>query len=284
MNEQTQRTIPDHFFTREGAHFIPSAAARGYWRKGTLNGSAAAALAGHALEQAFVDAGFVPVRFCVDLLRMPPDAPLTVATRVLHHSGRVRLVEAEVRAQDEVVTRATCQIVRAGEQPANPVWQSPRWPAPDPDSLPGIRHFGRWEARPIPGDHPRFARATPVGGDPAAGNPPVLGPMAPLSARQTWLRTTGTIVAGEPVTPFMRVVVTADFASPLSHSSAHGIDFVNTDFTVHLHRLPDDEWLGFELTGHSSERGVAVGQATLHDRRGPLGAIAVSAIANARRG
>lgn len=274
---------PGHFYTSDGDRFIPTSAARGYWQKGTLSGSAAASLLGYVIDRDFLGDDRIPVRLSIDMLRMPPNAPLRVETDVLHESGRLQLVEARLMADTRVVTRALCQIAKAGRQPANPVWQSPAWPAPHPDTLEPMAHFGRWDMRPIPAGHDRFARAAPLVETAAEGNPPVLGRLAPVCARQTWLKAGIEVVAGHDPGPFLRLVTTADFASPLTHSSEFGIDFVNTDFTIHLHRLPQGEWIGYELTGHNSAEGIAVGQAAIHDLSGPLGVIVVSALANSRR-
>jgi hypothetical protein len=276
------RQRADHFFDAVGDTFVPTPSARGYWVPGTLSGSAAASLLGFVIERDFCAEDRVPVRLSVDMLRMPPSAPLTVETEVLHESGRLRLVEARLMAEGSVQTRALCQIARRGTQPANPVWQSPHWPAPHPDTLPAQAHW-RWDMRPVPPDHARFARVLPPVDTISLGNPPVLGKLAPAGARQAWLRVDMEIVAGHALSPFLMLVTTADFASPLTHSSEFGIDFVNTDFTIHCHRLPCGDWLGYELTGHSSADGVAVGQAAIHDLDGPLGVIVVSAIANSKR-
>lgn len=278
MTDQRAR----HYFVSEGDHFVPTDAAQGYWRKGTLSGSAAASLLGFVIQRDFCDPDWVPVRLSIDMVRMAPVAPLTVTTHVLHQSGRLKLIEASLMAEGQLQTRALCQIVRRGRQPDNPTWQSPAWPAPDPDGLPAQTNW-RWDMRPIPADHARFNRLSPPGGRADGSNPPVLGKLAPASARQAWLKIDMEIVAGHPITPLLMLITTADFASPLTHSSEFGIDFVNTDFTIHLHRLPRGEWLGYELTGHSSADGVAVGQAAIHDETGPLGVVVVSAIANSRR-
>lgn len=274
--------MADHFFDAAGDSFVPTPAARGYWVPGTLSGAAAASLLGFVIERDFFAPDWVPVRLSVDMVRMPPSAPLTVETQVVHESGRLRLIEARLMAEGRLQTRALCQIVRRGSQPANPVWQSPRWPAPHPDTLPAQAHW-RWDMRAIPAAHDRFVRSAAPVQVAASGNPPVLGTLSPASARQAWLRVDMQIVAGHPLSPFLMLVTTADFASPLTHSSEFGIDFVNTDFTVHLHRMPHGAWLGYELTGHSSADGVAVGQAAIHDLEGPLGVIVVSAIANSKR-
>jgi len=269
--------VIEPFYTIAGDTFVPTRSARGYWQKGTLSGSAMASLLGHVIERDHLAEGWVPARFGIDLVRMAPDAPLQVKTTALHEGSRIRLVEASLIHDGKLCARAVCQILRPGEQPVNPVWQAPQWQVPHPDELPSLNHFGRWDARPISPGHPRFDRASP------GTNPPVLGPMAPASARQTWLRPAGEVVAGVPLTPFARVYLTGDFASPLSHSSEQGIDFVNTDFTVHLHRLPVGEWLGYELASHGSTDGVATGLVWLHDLSGPVGAVSASALAMVRR-
>lgn len=274
--------VAEHFYHSDGDAFIPTRAAHGYWQKDTLSGSAAASLLGFVIERDFCAADWVPVRLSIDMLRMPPAAPLTVETEVLHESGRLRLVEARLMAEGRLQTRALCQIARQGTQPDNPVWQSPAWPVPHPDTLPAQAHW-RWDLRLIASDDARFRRESPAGGSADQGNTPVLGQLAPVSARQAWLRVATEIVAGHPLSRFGMLVTTADFASPLTHSSEFGIDFVNTDLTIHLHRLPQGEWLGYELTGHSSAEGIGVGQAAIHDLSGPLGVVVVSAIANSRR-
>ena len=144
-------------------------------------------------------------------------------------------------------------------------------------------HRGPWEMRPVPAAHARQHRIAPPGADAARGNPPVLGPLDGVADRQTWLRIGREVVAGVPHTPFTRLAMAGDFASPLAHSSEVGIDYVNTDFTIYIHRLPVDEWLGFELAGHSAHRGIAVGECWLHDVEGPIGTINLSAIAQTRK-
>ncbi|MBF5090352.1 thioesterase family protein [Novosphingobium sp. NBM11] len=288
MEGESTKAVPESVFETDGDLFVPTRLGRGYWQPGTLSGAAMASLLGFVIERDVMEPGLIPVRFGVDMLRMAPAQPLGVDLRVLHDGGRLKLVEASLSADGKLCARATCQLARQSRQPDNPVWQSPPWPAPPPEGLEPLRRFGNWEVRPVPADtHPRFRRESQWTGQergtPEQGNPTVLGTMGPPPARQAWLRAGVEIVAGHPLTPFGHVALTADFASPLAHSSEHGIDFVNTDFTVHLHRLPVGEWLGYELTGHLSQHGIAAGQCALHDPAGPLGTISVSAMSLSRK-
>jgi acyl-CoA thioesterase len=91
------------------------------------------------------------------------------------------------------------------------------------------------------------------------------------------------LIAGRELTPFQRVAVAADFASPLANSGSSGLSYINVDITLYLHRYPAGEWVGFESTDHGASDGIAMGQCRLYDERGPIGAALVAAIAQRRR-
>jgi hypothetical protein len=272
------------FFTQDGTDFLPAKGALGYWLPGTLNGSAVASLLALVLEQRHGEPGLVPVRFSVDLLGMARAEPLQVDSHVIKSGGRLRLAEATIHQNGTLIARASIQFLRETHAPTNPTWQSPPWGAPHPDMLAATKRRGSWELRPIPADHARVDRTLSVAADPAHGNPPVLGALSPLENRQTWLFVDRQIVAGVAHTPFTRLALAGDFASPLAHSSEAGIDYVNSDFTIYAHRMPVGEWLGFEHVGHSATRGVAIGECWVHDLDGPVATINVSALAQLKRG
>ncbi len=52
------------------------------------------------------------------------------------------------------------------------------------------------------------------------------------------------LVEGTPLTPFVRVAVAADFASPFANAGDHGLGYINSDVTLYLHRLPATPWIG----------------------------------------
>ena len=279
-------TDPGGLFIAGASGFLPTRHARGYWKPGTLNGASVSSLIATVLEQRHIEPGWIPVRLVVDLIGMGRDEPLDVTTRVIKSGGRLRLVEGEIVQGGHLVARASLQALRETEAPHNATWQSSPWRAPLPESLPPAPWSPAFEIRPVPPapEASRVQRISPAPVDAAHSNAPVLGPLAPVANRQTWLTLKRTVIAGVPHTPFSRLAMAADFASPLSHSSEAGIDYVNTDFTVYIHRLPVGEWLGFELVGHSAHAGIGIGECWVHDETGPLGTINVSALAQARRG
>src|SRR5437660_920867 len=74
-------------------------------------------------------------------------------------------------------------------------------------------------------------------------------------------------------------VVEADFASPFANAGGHGLGYINSDVTLYLHRLPLQEWIGFEVVNHHATDGVAIGECFLYDQQGPIGTSTVAALA-----
>jgi hypothetical protein len=273
-------------FVRESADvYVPTDAASGYWAPNTLAGSFVAGLLGHALEQAFGEPGMVPARFCVDFLKQPPKQPLTVVTRLVRGGGRLRMGEAELFAGDVLVAKANALFLRQTEDFASPVWQTPAWDAPPPEGLAQEPRFRKsWDMRPVPGKPGVREGWTPPSPEEQAKErkPWFLGGMAPIEARQAWARDERELVAGQPLTPFVRIALAADFVNPLANGYADGIDFINADLTVYLYRLPKTEWLGFELARHNHGHGLCLGEMWLHDEDGPIGSVTTTGIAQRR--
>jgi acyl-CoA thioesterase len=82
-----------------------------------------------------------------------------------------------------------------------------------------------------------------------------------------------------PLTPFVRVAVAADFASPFANAGDQGLGYINSDVTLYLHRLPEQEWIGFEVVNHHATEGIAIGECFLYDQKGPIGTSTVAALA-----
>ena len=87
------------------------------------------------------------------------------------------------------------------------------------------------------------------------------------------------LVEGTPLTPFVRVAVAADFASPFANAGDQGLGYINSDVTLYLHRLPVKEWIGFEVVNHHATDGIAIGECWLYDQQGPIGTSTVAALA-----
>jgi len=49
--------------------------------------------------------------------------------------------------------------------------------------------------------------------------------------------------------------------------------FLNTDLVVHVHRIPEGEWIGVRAETHYGRDGFGASVGTLFDEQGPVAAI-----------
>jgi hypothetical protein len=156
------------------------------------------------------------------------------------------------------IGRARAVQLRKAEAPDNPVWKPQTWDAPRPEDAgaPQESLQGMWQTWRLP--------ASAIG------------------QKRVWLREKYPLVEGEPLTPFVRVAGCSDYASPLANMGERGLDYVNADITLYLHRLPVGEYIGFEVDSHESQDGIAVGDTTVYDVEGAIGRSVVCAVVNRR--
>ena len=249
-------------FVADGEFYNPLDLARSYWNRDALAGRAIVGLLGYEIERRYGAAGFIPVRLTVDMFRLAPFQPLQITSRIIKDSARLRLIEAELIAASEPVARATCQFLRATAAPPGRVWSPGPWDAPPAQTL-------------APGTDSERPRAFELR--------TVRGSFSSNTEKQCWMRERYPLVQGVQHSPFSRVVSAADYASPHVHAGDAGIRYINTDINLHLHRLPEGEWIGFEATGHEASQGIAVGYCRLHDVGGAIGFVSCTALANERR-
>src|ERR1700674_3596069 len=248
------------FFTTDRDAFIPTDAARGPWDTNSLHGRVIIGLLAFVIEQRHGADQFVPARLTVDMFRLPNLAPIEVTTRLVRDGLRLKLVEAEFFSGGTSMARASCQLLRTTEKPQGRVWSPPNWDVPAPADIPvptdpRLGMNGKWTTRPI------------------------TGAMGTIGPRRLWMSEVRDLVEGVPLTPFVRVAVAADFASPFANAGDHGLGYINSDVTLYLDRLPVTEWIGFEVVNHHATGGIAIGECYLHDEQGPIGSSTVAALA-----
>lgn len=255
--------VGEPFFVEGDDGFVPSPLARSPWSEKMLHGRLLAGLAAREVERDLGGDDLQPARLTVDMFRSPPMTPITVRSERARDGNRVRAVDVVLSSGGVDVARASCLLLRRTEQPGGRVWAPEEWRVPAPERLP------RPEAR--PGWEPSWeTRRVTEGGFDAVGQ------------KRTWLREARPLVAGEDPSPLQRVAMAADIANPLANAGDRGLEFINADLTLYLHRLPRSAWIGLESTGHESADGVAVGSCDVYDLDGRLGYVAVCAVANAR--
>jgi len=252
----------DHtaLFRRDGDLFTPLAPAHGFWGGGSMSGRAVMGLIGAEIERRHGDETLVPARLSVDMHRLARLRPAEIVTEVIRDGGRLRLVEARLLIDGVEHARAQCQMLRPTGTPPGTVWSpAAPWDVPPPEEVVPVANANQQ----------RTAEWRVISGGISVNEP-----------RRTWLREFRPVVEGEPLTPFSRLALSADLASPWVHSSDRGISYINTDVILQLHRLPCDEWIGFESVAHEATNGIAVGSCRIYDREGSLGYIGVTALNN----
>ncbi|MCW2885364.1 MAG: hypothetical protein QOE54_3184 [Streptosporangiaceae bacterium] len=257
-----EREAGEAFFTESDGLLLPARHAHGPWSPDMLHGRLLGGLMAWAIEREHAADGLHFARFTVDLYRNSPLVPLRVGTVRVRDGRRIRVADATISGEHGAVARASAVLLRRGEQPKGRIWNAPAWDVPAPEELPPLARASGFNLRWIPS-----GGATEDGFQSA-------------ERHRVWLRETRALVTGESLTPFIRVVLAADMASPMAHFGTAGLEFINADYTVSLSRLPLGDDIGIEGAGHLSDEGIAVGQCTLYDISGPVGFCATSAIAN----
>lgn len=246
--------------------FFATELTRGPWSNDHQHGGPPTALLARAIEQP----NMMVVRMTCELLRpIPIAAPLEVVTEELAASRNVRRVAAALLSGDEQLAVAVAISIRVQEQviPAHRHDDDPPLPSPDKCrafEFPFFRHaVGYHTAMEVRAAEGEFGRGK-------------FG---------AWVRPRPALIESEPTTPLQRVMICAD----AGHGLGTALDttqwsFVNPDTSVHLHRLPADEWLGMRARTWSEPLGFGMCRTQLSDRHGDLGLVVQSqVIAAARR-
>ena len=252
------------FLTPGPDGLAPGSRARGPWGEDTLHGRILAGLFAHEIERSHGDPDFHVARLTTDLFRMPRMAPLAVEIEPVREGRRIRVLSGVIHSEGREVARASAVLLRRGEPTEGRVWSPEPWDAPPPDAVP--------EPPPRPEGFQAPWDMRPIGG----------AAFGTTGRKRAWLRERRELVAGTPLTPLVRVALAADIASPMANSGDRGLEYVNADISLYLHRLPESEWLGWDVTHHHSADGIAVAGCTIHDTEGAVGTSTVCAVANRR--
>lgn len=263
--------MADAFFTPDGDRFVPSELTRGPWDPDAQHAGPPAALIGRALERCEPPGDTQIARVTYDILGPVPLAPLRVDARVARPGRSVQLLEAELAGEDgRVAMRATAWRIRTAE-----VGLSADLPGVGADPPPGPEAAS-------PG--PFFDTGQDVGYHTAMDVRFVRGSFLEPGPALVWMRPRVAIVAGEEPSPLQRVLVAADSGNGVSAVlDLSRFVFINTDLTVHLHRLPAGEWVCLDALTLPESHGVGMSDTSLWDERGRLGR-ALQSLFVARRG
>ena len=255
--------MSEFFYSRErGAHgeerLFATELTRGPWSNDHQHGGPPAALLARAIEATGTRASTMFVtRMSVELLRpIPIAAPLEVVTEVLAEGRSVHRIAAALVSGDKQLAVALAVRIRVAEL-ALPLHEHDDFePLPPP-------------ARCRPFVFPFFQHA--VGYHTAMELRVAEGEFG-VGKFSLWMRPRPALVEGESPTALQRVMICADAGHGVSTAlDTNAWSFINPDLSVHLHRLPADEWLGVRARTWSEPLGFGMCRAEFLDRHGPLG-------------
>jgi hypothetical protein len=91
---------------------------------------------------------------------------------------------------------------------------------------------------------------------------------------ECWARPIVDLVKGETMTSIQRLFTVADIANGMgSRLQVTEWLFLNTDLVVHVHRVPQGEWIGVQAETHYGRDGVGVSRGTLFDEYGSVASL-----------
>jgi Thioesterase-like superfamily len=263
---------PESFFYADGDAVMPTQLAASPWGP-VLHGRMSGGLAARAVEQVLAeDPDLICTRLTIDMFKSAPLAPMRASTKTIRSGRRITVLEVTVEQDSGPIAQGKFLLLRRSAQPEGTYRQTPGWEAPAPgpqlgpptrtefQGLDGAAAGHRWTA-----PHHSWRVNNGRSGPESVG---------------TWVRDVYPLVAGEELTPLVRLGLAGDLASGEANTSDRGLHFINADYTIYLGRELQGEYIGLQPYGHVSDRGVAIGQCIVHDEQGPVGFIATTALAN----
>ncbi|MEB3020177.1 thioesterase family protein [[Mycobacterium] crassicus] len=253
-----------------GELFAATDLVRGTWSAQIQHAAPVSALLVRALERQDARTDTRLSRVGIDLLGpVPVEGPLWVRSRVERTGRQIELISAEMLApgpdqQPRPVARAsgwrlqtldTGAIAHASAPPLRPVSEArnmnmrQHWDRNYVHSL-----DWRWLTKPLaPGDG------------------------------EAWIMPVVDLVKDESMTPLQRLFAVADDANGVGTKlDITKWTFLNTDLVVHLHRVPDGEWIGIRAETNYGPDGIGTTIGTLFDERGAVAAIQQSVLVRRR--
>ena len=232
------------------------------WYEDGQHGGLVAGLMARAVDAVPTLTPMEIARLTVDIFRVVPTVPLRVTTSILREGKRIQLVRAYLSAGDTELAQATAMRLRIADRPP------PRAAMPDPSLLP----IPVAEAQPVDQDQVEvgvsgrlYFHRHGVEMRQAEGRFDQPGPGA------VWIRILTPLVAGEELTPLLRVVIAADHGNGVSSVLPTSWVFMNADLNIHLLRMPVGEWVGLRSQSWFASLGRGVAHSQVYDATGGIG-------------
>jgi hypothetical protein len=246
--------------------FRATEAALSPWSDQTLHGGPPTMLMAREVERFPSDVPMFVTRLTVELMRPVGRTPLAVRSRMVRPGRKVQVLEASLWSAELEVARATALRIRTAEIAV-------------PETVEALPHELPEDVEPWSGSW-RQGAAYHLDGMEVRGpkqERPEIGP------RWAWFRLRLPLVPDEEPSGLLHICAAADFPNGISHVvDPRKTTFVNPDLTVHVHRLPVDDWVMVDAKTWLGPHGFGVAEGNLYDRRGRVGRSGQSLLVEAR--
>jgi Thioesterase-like superfamily len=249
-----------------GEKFRATDLVRSTWSATIQHGAPVSALLVRALERCEARDDTRLSRVMIDLLgAVPAEGDLWVRSRIERSGKQIELVSSEMLAlgrdgDPRPVARAsgwrlktidTTEVVHAPAPPLRPLSETHSRGLTD-----------RWDRNYVHSLDWRWLTRRKAGGP-----------------GESWIRPEVDLVKGETMTALERLFAVADCANGIGTKLEIGKwTFMNTDLVVHVHRIPDGEWIGIRAETNYGPDGIGTTIGTLFDESGAVGAIQQSVL------
>jgi len=255
-----------------GERFVATDLVRSTWSPAIQHGAPVSALLVRGLERCEAREDTRLSRVMIDLLGpVPADGALWVRAQLERAGKQIELVSAEMIApgkdgRPRPVARATgwrmqtldtTELVHAPAPPLRPVSEAvSRDMKKDWDRNYVHSLDWRWLTQPL-----------------------CEGP------GESWIRPEVDLVKGETMTQLQRLFAVADDANGIGTKlDIKKWTFLNTDLIVHVHRIPEGDWIGIRAETNYGPDGIGTTIGTLFDENGAVGGIQQSVLVRPRPG
>ena len=239
--------------------FTPTDATRSVWSTDMQHGAPPSALLVRALERCDPVPGARLTRVVTELLGPIPVTATTVRARVVRPGRSIALLAAELLCAGpdgtlRPVATATAWRLAGADTAAVAQDRDPALPPAPADPVPFGTQWDTGTLTYLDGVEWRAVRAVDADG------PGVM-----------WARPRLPLVRGERPSALETMFSVVDAANGVGATvDPARYTFLNTDLTVHIHRVPTGEWVGIAAESSIGPDGVGTCAAAIHDARGPV--------------
>ncbi|MDN6667643.1 MAG: thioesterase family protein [Brevibacterium sp.] len=248
---------PDSYYVRTAPETLMSTLhSQGAWQPGEQHLAPAAGLVLAEVERRLPSDKLVS-RVSFDILGVIHSGEFTIDVNVIRPGRTIELIEASMRHGERTSIHA--RVWRLLPSDTASVLGDEWEPLPDPEDAPVTPFTGRWGGGYI---------ASLAGGQFSDARP---------GRARSWIRSPYPLVDGEDDPATAAFVKLVDTANGLAvREDPKTTFFPNVDLTIHLTRVPEPGWVGFDTKVAFGSTGVGETASVLSDVNGPIGTAAQS--------